>query len=320
MTQFADIQDEKYKKYLDHGFVGLVDYMGSDEAIVQAARTSYGKGTKTVLTDRNLIRYLIRHHHWTPVEMCEIKWHLKIPIFIMRQLVRHRTANINEYSLRYSLPEFDFYVPEYENTSPQSLENNQGRSSELLLESDYAYAAWLINTNNDNTKEIYNILNTPYSKVSNDVKVNAIYGAYDDEDGLSLEYPGIAKELSRMVLPVNLYTELYWKCDLRNIFNLLRLRMDSHAQFEVRELANIMYESIKHLFPFACEAFEDYILHSQQFSRMEMLLIADLLAEDIDNKLSIIKSKYESNDEFLEHYGLSKREWTEFSHKLNGVF
>lgn len=322
MTKVSEVKhDDKYTQYLDNGFVGLKDYMGSDEAIVRAARTSYGAGTKSKQTDRGLIRYLVRHEHWSPVEMNEVVFHLKIPIFVMRQLVRHRTAALNEESLRYSLPQFDFYVPKQENTSAQSTSNNQGRSSVTLSDKDFGMVEWLINTNNANTKELYEILNTPHNKTTEEFRFAAQYDAYNEESGLGVDFPGIARELSRMVLPVNLYTELYWKCDLRNLFNLLRLRLDPHAQFEIVELAKIMLVYVEELYPITTEAFRDYILNARKFSGMEMNLLKDLmvLPMPIANGLQFMMGLYHDEKQFLKSYDLTEREFVEFKNKMGST-
>ena len=298
------INDEKYVPVLDHGFVGLVDYMGSDAAIVQAARVSYGDGTKTVNEDRGLIRYLMRHKHTSPIEMCDIKLHLKLPIFVMRQLVRHRTSSLNEYSARYSILTSEMYIPEVQNIKPQSKTNKQGRDGDLN-EADAYEAQRLIMEATENSNRIYRLL-------LNDDGF--------DHDGFSDEYPenGISREIARTVMPVAGYTELYWKQNLHNLFHMLKLREDSHAQWEIQEFARAIYKLIQPLFPIACEAYEDYIRDSKSMSGMEVNLLRDVISLSNTNNVSfvqaleIIRTKYNSDVEFRDFYRLTIRELNEF--------
>ncbi len=226
---------------LDYGFVRLVDYMGSDDAIVQAARVSYGKGTKKLSEDRVLIRYLLRHRHTTPFEMVEFKFHIKMPIFVMRQWVRHRTANMNEYSGRYSVLKDEFYLPEKSVLQGQSKTNKQGRSESLP----------------DTDQEII------IGKLKDGYR-----SQYADYDGfLNL---GLAKEVARVGLPVATYTECYWKMDLHNLMHFLKLRLDSHAQYEIRVFAEAIASILKVAVPMTYEAFTDYSLESALFSKLEM--------------------------------------------------
>lgn len=302
--QYEIINDEKYVPVLDHGFVGLVDYMGSDAAIVQAARVSYGNGTKTVRQDRGLIRYLVRHKHTSPLEMCEIKLHLKLPIFVMRQLVRHRTSSLNEYSARYSVLTDEMYIPEVQNIKPQSKTNKQGRDG-ALLESDAIEAQRLMREATENSNRIYRLL------LNED--------GYDHE-GFSEEFPedGVSREIARTVMPVAGYTELYWKQNLHNLFHLLKLREDSHAQWEIQEFARAIYKLIQPLFPMACEAYEDYIRDSKTMSGMEVNLLQDIISFSNANNVSFyqameyIKMKYNTEQDFLDFYRLSGRELNEF--------
>lgn len=262
------IMDKEFK-VLDHGFVRVVDYMGNDESITQAARVSYGKGTKSVSDDRGLIRYLVKHEHGSPLEMVEIKFHIKLPIFVQRQLVRHRIASINEYSGRYSLMSDDQYVPEIEDICVQSKINNQGRG-ESLPESTAYQVKNIISDSSDHCKQMYHALIEQYS---------------------------VSKELGRILLPVNGYTEIYWKINLRSLFNFLKLRMDSHAQLEIRQYANVIYDIAKKWVPLSMEAFDDYILNSYKLSSKEIeLLKRKLNGEEVDQESS----------------GLSKREYNEF--------
>ena len=235
---------EEAIKCLDKGFVRLVDSMGGDDAIVQAARVSYGQGTSKVSQDRGLIRYLMRHRHTTPFEMVEFKFHCKMPIFVARQWVRHRTANINEYSLRYSEARDEFYFPDPEHIQFQSALNKQGRSGEVPLELKQKVL--------DYFKEISERSFTMYQE---------------------LNEAGIARELARSLLPVNIYTEWYWKNDLHNLLHFIGLRSDSHAQYEIRVYSDAMAESVKAVAPFAWEAYQDYVVHGMRFSRIEQNLL-----------------------------------------------
>ena len=268
-----------------HGFVELLDVMGNDEEVENAARISYGTGTRKVNQTRNLIRYLMRHKHTSPFEMCEVKFHLKLPIFVMRQLVRHRTANINEYSGRYSIMSDEFYLPTEKDVHEQSETNNQGRGKELDEDNKIFVLGRMVNVT-DQAKECYRQIvdPTPY-------------------DGFYEGFKGIARELARTVLPVSNYTECIWKIDLNNFFHFAKLRMDPHAQQEIQDYAKAMYELVKPKFPICCEAFEDYILDARTFSAKEMRIIKDNLNG------SWVMSKY----------GLSNRESKEFFEKLKGA-
>jgi len=272
----ADAIVDKEFKCLNAGFVRLVDYMGGDESIVQAARVSYGKGTKTVNEDRGLIRYLMRHMHTTPFEMVELKFHVKLPIFVARQWIRHRTANVNEYSGRYSVMKDEFYAPEHAAIHFQSLGNKQGRGDEEVPP--------------ELRQRVLDILASSQQQ---------LYKEYE-----SMLESDIARELARINLPLSLYTEWYWKIDLHNLFHFLRLRIDPHAQHEIRVYGEAMAEVTKIVAPMAWEAFEDYVLKSEKFSRLEMNVIAEHLSTQ-----SITK-------EYLESKGLGKREAEEFLEKL----
>ena len=263
------------------GFVKLLDVMGSDEEVENAARISYGKGTRKVSQTRNLIRYLIRHKHTSPLEMCEVKFHIKLPIFIMRQLVRHRMANLNEYSGRYSIMSDEFYLPEADYLQKQSTTNNQGREEVIpnkgLLQFEF----------------------------------NRIY------DGAQIAYENLlnhelTKELARAVLPVANYTECIWKIDLHNFFHFVKLRADKHAQREIQDYANAMYELVKPKFPLCCEAFEDYSRDAVTFSKQEMDVIRELL-EYSDTKAALAGMSIKAGT--LERQ-LGKRERIEFLEKL----
>jgi thymidylate synthase (FAD) len=282
MTLCSEIdfdKDPNYKQVLDKGFIGLVDYMGTDNSIVQAARVSYGDGTKKASSDRALIRYLMRHEHTTPFEMCEVKFHIKLPIFVMRQLVRHRTASLNEYSARYSVLTDEVYVPNSENIKPQSTTNKQGREGEL----------------DEETKR----------RISDDINESwdRDYSLYTEHsDNLNL-----ARETARQVLPVGGYTECYWKSNLKNFLHYARLRMDSHAQWEIQEYARAMYDMVKEKFPVACEAFEDYQEQSVKLSKQELVFVKSLMFREIDiNRI----------DEIGENFGISKREMQEIVEKF----
>ena len=246
---------------LDHGFVRVVDYMGTDAAIVQAARVSYGAGTKKVNEDAGLINYLLRHHHTTPFEMCEIKFHIKLPIFIARQWIRHRTANVNEYSGRYSIMDKEFYIPEPEQLAAQSKSNRQGRGE--VLEGEQA-------------RRVLEILKAD--------SVNA-YKHYEemlnsDEEGNVFDESksGLARELARMNLPVNFYTQWYWKVDLHNLMHFLRLRADAHAQYEIRVYAEAMLNLLKAWVPITYQAFMDYRVGGAALSAKGLDVVKRMIA------------------------------------------
>jgi len=226
---------------LDHGFVRVVDYMGDDSAIVQAARVSYGKGTKRKTQDRGLIFYLLRHMHTTPFEMCEIKYHIKLPIFIARQWIRHRTANVNEYSARYSILDNEFYIPKPEHVAGQPVINNQGRGAPLSPEQ----TQYVIDLLKEDAQRNYD----HYKELLNEDEAGNIVNPKKD---------GLARELARMNLTLNCYTQWYWKVDLHNLMHFLSLRADSHSQYEIRAYAEVMQETLKRWVPIAYEAFEQY--------------------------------------------------------------
>jgi len=263
------------------GFVKLLDVMGSDEEVENAARISYGKGTRKVSQTRNLIRYLIRHKHTSPLEMCEVKFHIKLPIFIMRQLVRHRTANLNEYSGRYSIMSDEYYLPEADYLQKQSMTNNQGREEAIPQKG---------------------LLQFEFNRMYDGAQI-----AY--ENLLNFE---LTKELARAVLPVANYTECIWKIDLHNFFHFVKLRADKHAQREIQDYANAMYELVKPKFPLCCEAFEDYNRDAVTFSKQEMDVIRELL-EYTDTKAALAGMSIKAGT--LEHQ-LGKRERIEFLEKL----
>lgn len=261
---------------LDKGFVRLVDVMGDDDSIVQAARVSYGSGTKKVHEDRGLIRYLMRHLHTTPFEMVEFKFHVKLPIFVARQWIRHRTANVNEYSGRYSEMKDEFYVPSTENIRPQSTTNKQGRSDETFPP---------------------DVVNSMAAQMeSTQVK---LYDEYRE-----LLEAGMARELARINLPVSNYTEWYWKIDLHNLFHFLRLRIDDHAQYEIQVYGEALASIVRAAVPVAYEAFEDYILRAEKFSAPELRALASVLGPNVPS------------EEGLAEFGLKGREAREFLGKL----
>ncbi len=244
---------------LDHGFVRVVDYMGDDSSIVQSARVSYGKGTKQVSTDKNLIKYLMRHWHSTPFEMCEIKYHVKLPIFIARQWIRHRTANVNEYSARYSILDKEFYLPTPENLAAQSSSNRQGRGD--VLEGKQAQEV---------LKLLKNDAERTYSNY--EIMLNERY----DGSAIDENKKGLARELARMNLTLNTYTQWYWKTDLLNLMNFLRLRTDKHAQYEIRVFADIMLNTVKKWVPITYEAFMDYRVGGTEVSAKGKKIIQKL--------------------------------------------
>jgi len=263
---------------LDHGFIRVIDYMGDDNAICQAARVSYGKGTKQVSQNEGLIRYLIRHWHSTPFEMCEIKLHVKLPVFVARQWIRHRTANVNEYSARYSILDREFYIPEPDQLAAQSTANAQGRGDVL----EGAEAA-----------RVLEILKSDSARC---------YDHYEEmlsEDGQR----GLARELARMNLPANVYTQWYWKVDLHNLFHFLRLRADAHAQYEIRVYAEAICKVVADWVPFAYSAFEDYRMGGVTLSSKAVECLRRMLqGEEVTQETS----------------GMSKGEWREFEESVRG--
>lgn len=318
MTDQANIlEDQRYIPVHNHGFVGLIDTMGSDADIVSAARVSYGSGTKTVNQDRGLIRYLLRHHHTSPIEMCEVKLHLKMPIFVMRQWVRHRTASLNEESARYSVINDDMYLPEPEVIQPQSKDNKQGRSGELM-DSDKLGVRWFIDAACNHSYDIYETLLKGHDEYETDRKRrDVIYDPYEDGDSLfSDEYPGVARELARVVLPLATYTELYWKQDLHNMLHLLKLRRDAHAQKEIRDYADAVFTLIKPHFPLVIEAWEDYVWNGLHMSRMDVELMRDILDSKISaspsTKIDALILGAGTEQKFCENRGYSLREFHEF--------
>ncbi|SDW26717.1 FAD-dependent thymidylate synthase [Litoreibacter albidus] len=263
---------------LDHGFIRVIDYMGDDSAICQAARVSYGKGTKSVQNDEGLIRYLMRHWHSTPFEMCEIKLHVKLPVFVARQWIRHRTANVNEYSARYSILDREFYIPAPEHINAQSVVNNQGRGQ--ILEGEEA-------------ARVLEILKADSTR------------AYDNYEAMISDegQDGLARELARMNLPANIYTQWYWKVDLHNLFHFLRLRADSHAQYEIRVYADAICKVVADWVPAAYAAFKDYRLGGAQLSGKGVDCLRRMLkGEDVTQETS----------------GMSKGEWREFMGVVGG--
>jgi len=302
-----------------HGFVKLLEVMGSDKTIEESARISYGEGTRKTSEIRNLIRYLMRNKHTSPFEMAEVRFHLKLPIFVMRQLVRHRTANINEYSGRYSIMSDDFYLPLESSVNEQSPVNNQGRGKEI----------------DDFNK---NLVLGSMSAV-NDMAHHTYKRIVDPQptDGFDDNFKGVARELGRTILPVSNYTEVIWKSDLHNFFHMVKLRTDSHAQEEIRDFANAMYELVKLFFPLSCEAFEDFILNSTTFSDSEMKFLKkwiigdfaedssweDYIIDGYYDKLMNLKKTQESirledaEKLLCEEYGFSKRELKEFKSKIS---
>jgi thymidylate synthase (FAD) len=271
---------------LDHGFVRVVDYMGDDSAIVQAARVSYGKGTKKVNEDRGLIHYLMRHWHTTPFEMCEIKFHVKLPVFVARQWIRHRTANVNEYSARYSVLDKEFYIPTQAQLAPQSNKNHQGRAEGTELSA--AESARVLEILKQDAEQCYG----HYEELMNSNR---------DGETLDESRQGIARELARMNLPANIYTQWYWKIDLHNLMHFLMLRADTHAQYEIRVYAEAMLDVVKRWVPHAYDAFVDHRLQGVHLS---------------GKGLDVVKKLMRGEKVTQAETGLTKREWSELFDKL----
>ena len=264
---------------LDHGFVRVIDYMGDDTSIVQSARVSYGKGTKQVSSDSGLIKYLMRHRHSTPFEMCEIKYHIKLPIFIARQWIRHRTANVNEYSARYSILDKEFYIPSKDHLAAQSISNRQGRGDLI---------------NGKQADEILNILKKDAVQTYDNYEL--MLNERFDGSTINEKNKGLARELARMNLTLNTYTQWYWKTDLLNLLNFLSLRADSHAQYEIRAYAEIMISSLKKWVPITFDAFMDYRVGGMELSSKGKSVIQKMIKGE--------KCDFDSSK-------LSKREWNE---------
>jgi thymidylate synthase (FAD) len=269
---------------LDHGFVRVIDYMGDDAAVVQAARVSYGRGTKKISEDRGLIQYLMRHRHTTPFEMCEIKYHVKLPIFVARQWIRHRTANVNEYSARYSILDNEFYLPAPEQIAAQSKSNRQGRGEQLTP----AETARVLDLLRDDALRSYRDYTTLLNL---------------DETGTVIDpgRQGLARELARMNLTLNFYTQWYWKTDLYNLLNFLSLRGDAHAQYEIRAYAEVMLDTLDRWVPLTAEAFRQYRLGGAHISAKGLAVVKRMIAgESVTHAES----------------GMSKREWAELMETL----
>jgi thymidylate synthase (FAD) len=264
---------------LDHGFVRVVDYMGDDGAVVQAARVSYGKGTKKVSEDKGLIHYLMRHRHTTPLEMCEIKYHVKLPIFVARQWIRHRTANVNEYSARYSILDNEFYIPAPDQLAAQSRSNRQGRGDVLAG----AEAARVLALLREDAERAYR----GYVEMLNEDEAGAV---------IDPARVGLARELARMNLSLNFYTQWYWKTDLHNLLNFLSLRGDAHAQYEIRAYADAMMETLDRWVPMTAEAFRQHRVGGAQLSASGLAVVRRLVTGE--------KVTQEGS-------GMSKREWAE---------
>jgi len=281
------LEDILYEAFpvLDHGFVRVMDYMGNDSSIVQAARVSYGKGTKKVTEDRGLIHYLLRHSHTTPFEMCEIKFHVKLPIFVAREWIRHRTANVNEYSGRYSILDKEFYIPSPEHLGAQATSNRQGRGD--LLSPDQC--TYVMNLLRKDAEQVY----SHYEELLNEDASGNIIDPSKDK---------LARELARINLSVNFYTQWYWKIDLHNLMHFLALRADSHAQYEIRVYAEVMLSLLERWVPATYEAFIQYRKDATRFSK---------------NGLKTLQKLLKGQTVTQEESGMSKREWQEFSEVLD---
>ena len=277
----AALEDILYQAIpvLDHGFVRVVDYMGDDGAVVQAARVSYGTGTKQVSEDQGLINYLMRHRHTTPFEMCEIKYHVKLPIFVARQWIRHRTANVNEYSARYSIMDNEFYIPAREHLSSQSSANRQGRG-DVLEGAEAERVLHLLRADSLRAHE-------HYTEMLNETPDG---GVIDENRS------GLARELARMNLSLNFYTQWYWKIDLHNLMHFLSLRADDHAQYEIRAYADAILDTVRRWMPLACQAFVEHGLGGVHLSTSALAVVKRMLAGE-----SVAQTDS----------GMSKREWRE---------
>jgi thymidylate synthase (FAD) len=342
-----------YKNVLDKGFIGLVDFMGDDQTVVDAARMSYGRGTRRVNEDRNLIRYLIRNRHWTPIEMVEIMWHVKAPIFVFRQWHRHRTASINEYSARYSVLSDDIYLPDASVMKPQSSLNKQGRDGDLsqsnieacLLQLDHAYkeatqaykyilgatphpSMALIQRRNivedfaidiirklEDTDPNWSPEKVTEEMISDKMKeVAESNGLFFTDEAFQEDGHGLARELARIVMPLGTYSEMYWKSDLRNTFNFLGLRADPHAQYEIGTYAETMLDMLEPVAPVCVAAFIDYQLKGRSISRMELDVVRKLY-HTLDERDGKLAAQIEAA---MIETGAGKREIREFIATLEG--
>jgi thymidylate synthase (FAD) len=283
---------------LDHGFIRLVDYMGDQTSIVQAARVSYGIGTKSISEDVSLIRYLMRHRHTTPFEMCEIKLHVKLPIFVARQWIRHRMANVNEYSARYSILDREFYLPDSNALGEQSILNKQGRGHSDVLSAEIS--GEIIDELHKNSERVYDV----YDHLLNDDGTGKVI----DENR-----PQLARELARMSLSLNYYTQWYWKIDLHNLLHFLALRLDNHAQYEIRVYANAIWDIVKTWMPDVAKAFDDYKLSAVTFSKQEMNALKMIVSMITKSGVSLFEIL---SDKKLQFADLSKREHNELILKL----
>jgi thymidylate synthase (FAD) len=277
----------QYFPVLDHGFVALVDYMGGDDSIERAARVSYGYGTRRSSQTRGLIRYLRRHHHTTPSEMVELKFHCCMPVFVARQWIRHRTANVNEYSGRYSLIPLLFYTPQPQDFALQSEQNNQGRSAVAASEALYAEAT------------------SRWQRLRSDAAETYSWLVAED----------IARELARIELPLSTYTQWYWKIDLHNLLHFLTLRVDPHAQLEIRAYGEVMAGMVKRVAPLSYEAWIDYDLAGARVSRGELAALRALIDVD-ENTLSVRSDAPPLDAEQMASFGLAAREARELMAKL----
>lgn len=275
---------QKEIKVLDNGFIRVIDYMGDDSAVVQAARVSYGKGTKKVNNDKALINYLMRNEHTSPFEMCEIKFHVKLPIFVARQWIRHRTANVNEYSARYSILKSEFYFPEICDVCEQSADNKQSRGTTV----DESYAAKIIDMIKQDSLRLYD----HYQLMLN-----------IDESGNIVDQsrPSIAREISRIMLPLNTYTEFYWKIDLHNLLRFIKLRISEHAQLEIRKYAYAIADIIKAWMPYTYEAFENHVLKSHVVS---------------DECMKVLKKLVNKEEVNYSDYSIGRSEWNDLMNKI----
>ena len=349
------VWEPQYTEVLDHGFVGLIDFMGDDMSIVNAARVSYGAGTKKVNTDEGLIRYLMRHQHNTPFEMVEFKFHVKAPIFVFRQWHRHRTFSINEYSGRYSEMTDEMYQPSQEHLKPQNKSNRQGRAENILMDNEYAAVMSAIEHIFEESFQAYKhilgpnehggMANAPVAiqqridwckeaavaaaaqsrreatdggkddPFPTEESLEKLIDTYFDQNGvaeLKSDFPGVAREIARIVLPVATYSQMYWKGNLQNLFHFLSLRCDPHAQYEIRVYADAILGLIEPYVPWAVKAFRDYNLEGSSLSRLELEAIQGLLVGWDDGNL---RDELERD---LKARGASAREIREFLDKVHG--
>jgi thymidylate synthase (FAD) len=316
MTKQVEVlQNKDYIPLFNEGFVGLRSFMGDDQQIVDAARVSYGKGTKSVSSSRGLIRYLMRLEHSSPFEQVEFQFHVKLPVFVARQWMRHRTFSYSEISFRYSEIEDDFYMPENYAIMPQSTDNKQGRNG-YISDKNKNGVKWIFNAAFEHCINAYKVLLGEKGKIAED-----FYDIYSKQNSLlDDDFEGVAREIARGVVSTSIYTEFLVKGNLRNWLHFTKLRSDNHAQLEIREYSNAVYNLIKNITPIACEAFEDYKKSSYNLSRMDIEFIKSFTSsgKSFDDWYSELSTQFSEEKSLTKHFGMTERELRELKEKVLG--